>query len=202
MTRSILALFAFGCLLIGIGGAGGCAKSGVGDPCIPEQEYDPTFTGFNDKESSFESKSFQCETRLCLANHFRGRVTCPYGQTEGGNAGKGATEGCTIPGDKNQKVTGRDGNAAVQAQCADRKAADTVYCSCRCANLEGRTDDGANYCECPDDYQCEQLATSIGAGDTGLTGAYCIKKKTKYEDGACLTSCGQDTTDCGRQYQN
>src|ERR1700684_4367926 len=62
----------------------GCSQTGVGDPCVPEQEYDPTFLGFSAGEVNVESKSFDCETRLCLANHFQGRVTCPYGQTKAG----------------------------------------------------------------------------------------------------------------------
>jgi hypothetical protein len=62
----------------------GCSQTGVGDPCTPEQEYDPTFLGFSVGEVNVESKSFDCQTRLCLANHFQGRVTCPYGQTKQG----------------------------------------------------------------------------------------------------------------------
>jgi ankyrin repeat protein len=33
-----------------------------------------------------ESRSFQCETRLCLAANFQGRVSCPYGQSLAGGA--------------------------------------------------------------------------------------------------------------------
>ena len=58
----------------------GCATTGIGDPCIPEAEYAPDFLGFDQKEVNVESKSFQCLTRLCLVNHFQGRVSCPYGQ--------------------------------------------------------------------------------------------------------------------------
>ena len=55
---------------------------GVGDPCIPEDEYQTAFTGYGETEVNVESRSFQCETRVCLVNHFRGRVSCPYGQSE------------------------------------------------------------------------------------------------------------------------
>ena len=85
MTRSRLL---FTVLLVGTGSvffAGtGCSASGVGDPCIPEQEYNEQFLGFSQKEVNVESKSFQCQTRVCLVNHFRGRVSCPYGQTAAG----------------------------------------------------------------------------------------------------------------------
>lgn len=57
-----------------------CGGSGVGDPCIPEDEYVQGFAGFNESEVGVESRSFQCLTRVCLVNHFRGRVSCPYGQ--------------------------------------------------------------------------------------------------------------------------
>src|SRR5689334_4628101 len=79
MTRSILAALAAAVAVTVISGTG-CNSTGVGDPCVPEAEYDPSFLGFDYKEVNVESKSFQCQTRLCLANHFQGRVTCPYGQ--------------------------------------------------------------------------------------------------------------------------
>src|SRR5262245_34116485 len=57
-----------------------CQSGGVGDPCIPEEEFDPTFAGFKVTEENIESRSFQCQTRICLVNHFQGRVSCPLGQ--------------------------------------------------------------------------------------------------------------------------
>jgi hypothetical protein len=58
----------------------GCPSGGVGDPCIPEEEYLENFSGFALTEENIESRSFQCKTRLCLVNHFQGRVSCPKGQ--------------------------------------------------------------------------------------------------------------------------
>ena len=58
----------------------GCPSSGVGDPCIPEDEYKENFSGFKITEENVESRSFQCQTRICLVNHFQGRVSCPRGQ--------------------------------------------------------------------------------------------------------------------------
>jgi hypothetical protein len=58
----------------------GCPSGGVGDPCIPEDEYKELFAGFKITEDNIESRSFQCQTRICLVNHFQGRVTCPTGQ--------------------------------------------------------------------------------------------------------------------------
>lgn len=81
MTRSILAgllglfsIAAIGALPLA------CQSGGIGDPCIPEDEYDADFAGFKVTEENIESRSFQCSTRICLVNHFQGRVTCPLGQ--------------------------------------------------------------------------------------------------------------------------
>ncbi len=212
MTRSILALLAVGSFVTIVAGPG-CKATGVGDPCTPEQEYDPTFAGFDEKEVNVESKSFQCQTRVCLANHFRGRVSCPYGQDATGNAPMGApppnnSPGCVVPGtmipvdptvdqNGNPLMPPPKAGKTVQAQCTDRRTDNAVYCSCRCANVDGNQNDNANYCSCPDGYTCAQLVTSIGAGDTGLTGAYCIKNGTDYKSGnACAESCNPTANKC------
>lgn len=212
MTRSILALAA-AVGLMGVLAGQGCKQTGVGDPCVPEQEYDTTFNGFDQNEVNIESKSFQCQTRLCLVNHFQGRVSCVYGQDSGGNGPKGgATAGqpggsCLIPGgnpaDPTAKITGdpsaqNKAGATVAPQCHGREAAKTVYCSCRCANIDGKTDDGANYCTCPDGFSCSQLVTSIGGNfNEGLTGAYCIQNGTAFDRSSpCTTNCDPATQPC------
>ena len=58
----------------------GCEPGGIGDPCIPEDEYRSGFSGYSKDEVNVESRSFQCETRVCLVNKFQGRVSCKYGQ--------------------------------------------------------------------------------------------------------------------------
>src|SRR5580698_9561177 len=97
MTRSILVVIAAGAFVSMVAGSGCSTGGGVGDPCIPEEEYDPCFQGFSINVVSAETKSFQCLTRVCLVNHFQGRVSCPYGQ----NAGSATVPGCaagTPPG--------------------------------------------------------------------------------------------------------
>jgi hypothetical protein len=199
----------------------GCSQTGVGDPCVPEQEYSQTFLGFDPGEVNVESKSFDCETRLCLANHFRGRVSCPYGQGKNGLPtlnGSSAYQdlkgqnigGCEIPGSppppssgvplSANAITGSGDptvGATVDPQCADRQAAQAVYCSCRCANVNGQTNDGAAYCTCPSGFVCQQLVTPIGPTDTGLTGAYCIRQGTQYNaQGDCQSNeTGTDSCD-------
>ncbi len=200
MTRSMTSSLFLGVLAIaGVAtvAASGCKATGVGDPCTPEQEYNADFLGFSADEVNVESKSFQCQTRLCLVNHCKGRVSCKYGQENSGDANR-----CVLPGgsrsDDKSKVVGSGGNEKVPAQCLDRQAENAVYCSCRCANLDGKTDDGANYCTCPDGFECKQLVSSIGAGDTGLTGAYCIKANTGYDRAtACSTDCDRTSGNCG-----
>lgn len=178
----------------------GCKQTGVGDPCVPEQEYEPSFNGFVVDQVNVESKSYQCDTRLCLVNHFQGRVSCPYGQDKDGK-GPGGAKSCVVPG-TTDAITGNPNDTktgqSVAPQCAGRTAEQAVYCSCRCANVDGRTDDGANYCQCPDGFACEQLVTSIGPGDTGLTGAYCIKANTKYDrnNPGCDQTCDPATKKC------
>jgi hypothetical protein len=217
MTRSILAILA-ACIAVAVLSGTGCNATGIGDPCIPEQEYLPSFAGFDPEEVSVESKSFQCLTRLCLVNHFRGRVSCPYGQMPDGTPVAGAknccpqgsttctsSAGCCTPGIAQPVTALKDATGKPldlqnkEAQCPSRTADKAVYCSCRCANLNGQTNDGANYCTCPDGFNCQQLVTSIGQGNEGLTGAYCVKAGTEYDPNtpcAALT-CTAALANCG-----
>ena len=184
-------------------------------PASPSRSTTRAFIGFDQQGGQRRVEELPVPTRLCLVNHFRGRVTCPYGQDQSGTAlptSDGASGGgfpgqdaegnaydrCLIPGgtdstDSKQQImraTRRPNGALVHPQCVDRAADKTVYCSCRCANVDGKTDDGANYCTCPDGFACTQLVNSIGATDDGLTGAYCIKQNTEYESfGSCETPC-------------
>ncbi|MGH7295488.1 MAG: hypothetical protein ACRELB_11170 [Polyangiaceae bacterium] len=218
MTRTILASLAAAVAVTIVTGTG-CNSTGVGDPCVPEAEYSQAFLGFSYKEVNVESKSFQCQTRLCLANHFQGRVTCPYGQSSTGTAA-GTTAFDETPGTSacltpiSQAVTGVDSSGNVQAppagvpptaapgavlpNCTDRTAQNAVYCSCRCANIDGNTNDGANYCKCPTGFSCEQLVSAIGNIDTGITGGYCVKKGTDYTPDSCAAPCSASAGGCGK----
>ncbi|MCL2726038.1 MAG: hypothetical protein FWD69_16555 [Polyangiaceae bacterium] len=190
MTRTIVIAVLLGAGLLAA--SPGCSEQGVGDPCTPEQEYNADFNGFNVKEVNIESKSFQCRTRVCLVNHFQGRVSCPYGQNTDGSpaSGEGYTVpgstkpvGCIIPG-SDVPITGNQNDpntlAAVSPQCLDRTADRAVYCSCRCADINGNKPSDENFCKCPDGFTCTPLVTSIGVGNEGLTGSYCVKSGTDY----------------------
>jgi hypothetical protein len=218
MTRSILAAVAAAVGLTIVTGGTGCNSTGVGDPCTPEAEYSQSFLGFSAQEVNLETKSFQCETRLCLANHFQGRVSCPYGQDSTGSAAGNAAaddthQACLTP--IGQTVTGIDpttGNVgvppagavggtnqpgSVPPNCTDRTAENAVYCSCRCANVDGQTNDGSIYCNCPTGFACTQLVSGIPGQDPDLTGAYCIKNGTAFGVSSCTTPCTATQGGCG-----
>ena len=169
-----------------------CRPGGVGDPCTPEDEYNDTFSGYNAKEVNVESKSFQCETRLCLANHFQGRVSCKYGQAAPAEDGTGAS--CHVPGNPSKPI-----KVNVDAQLVDRQADKAVYCSCRC---DGE-DKNARYCKCPSGYACTHLKDDLNLGAGQLAGSYCMRDGTGYT-GNEATPCaplgytgGSNTGTCG-----
>jgi hypothetical protein len=170
-----------------------CEAGGVGDPCIPEDEYRRNFTGYAETEVNVESRSFQCETRVCLVANFAGRVSCPYGQP--GDVTGGMTtvkegllpeEYCYLPGTKQQpqnKIT-----VPVQPQLLARTPDKAVYCSCRCAGPQTNV----QYCDCPSGYLCQKLVDAYGTtGGAQLAGSYCIKDGTQVPDPGKI-----DQTEC------
>jgi hypothetical protein len=164
----------------------GCESGGVGEPCTPEDEYQANFSGFAVTEVNVESRSFQCETRVCLVNHFQGRVSCPYGQTAD-EAAAGTGE-CRIPG-SDDKI-----NVAVEKQLLYRKTSETVYCSCRCDGPQSN----ARYCECPSGYGCVKLVDEIGVDAGGqLAGSYCVKDNTTFAPAYNRMQCNRTAMDCG-----
>ncbi len=165
----------------------------VGAACVPGTEEEPQFGGALAVEVSLDLANSECASGACVVNHFQGRVTCPYGQSANGQGPAGGP-GCTAPGSCDP-VT-----AQVSPQCADRSAAETVYCTCRCANADGQTDDGATYCTCPGAMTCGLVFESFGNPDSGsylAGGTYCMKAGTGYDAGAsaCAT-CNPTTSPC------
>jgi hypothetical protein len=165
----------------------------VGASCVPSEEEAATFSGFSVTEVGLGSKTSACATQVCLVNHFQGRTTCPYGQNASGQ-GPGTTQGCSVP-ETRDPVT-----VEVPPQLSCRKAAEAVYCSCRCANADGKTDDGATYCSCPDTMACVQLVAALGDNESlnSIAGAYCVKTGTEYGlDGSmCSSTCNPTATAC------
>jgi hypothetical protein len=174
-------------LLLGLA-ALGCTPGGVGDPCTPEDEYQQSFNGFQVTETNVESRSFQCETRLCLVNHFQGRVSCRLGQPAPPLDAMGKPVGgadyhpaCSIPGTavSTDPNSPDNINVEVKPQLVERQTDKAVYCSCRCDGPEK----GARYCECPEGFQCEKLVKDlkITLGASNLAGSYCIRSGSRYD---------------------
>jgi hypothetical protein len=170
----------------------------VGDPCIPADEEFAQRAGFGITEVNVETQSPQCETEVCLVNHFQGRVSCPYGQTQEAIetlAGDDHPARCRTPGGEPVEVP-------VDPQLLERRADDTVHCSCRCDGPEA----DADYCTCPDGMECAPLIEDLEIGGTGagdLAGSYCIKEGMAYEQvqiGGPL--CNPVGLNCGNDGEN
>jgi hypothetical protein len=162
-------------------GTVGCKPGGIGDPCIPEDEYTENFSGFALGEVNVETRSLQCESRVCLVNHFRGRVSCPHGQTEADLAlDPGAPERCRIPGTDGSQLTDAV-SVPVPARQPERDPDAAVYCSCRCDG----PDPEARYRKCPSGFACEPLIDDLSLGfDRQLIGSYCIRRGTRFDETA------------------
>jgi hypothetical protein len=171
-----------------------CESGGVGDPCIPEDEYYDTFSGFALGEVSIESRSVQCETRVCLVNKFQGRVTCPYGTNGPPSVNAGAertvphNEPCLVPG------LGGEVQVPVDAQRVERRPEVAVYCSCRCSG----DDPNARYCECPNGFECLNVVTDQGQGRVQLAGGYCVRNNSNVDNvgRVSLEECDLSTQSC------
>lgn len=81
-------------------------------------------------------------------------------------------------------------SAEVCGQCEKgpgRRAAEGIYCSCRCGLADGAAPDGSELCACPVGFECAQIRPDVGIGDPQLTGKYCIKQGTSF---AGVSQCG------------
>jgi hypothetical protein len=158
--------------ILGCGGmtsSSGGASNGasLGAQCVPSPELSAGFPGFSQTEVTLDENNSACGSgAACVVNHFEGLTSCPYGQDAGADA-------CTVPG------TSTPVRPAVRPQVTPRLAENTVYCSCRCENGEGKIDDGASYCACPVGYTCSPLVPTLVSGDP-KAGSYCIKSGTAY----------------------
>lgn len=175
----------------------------MGEVCIPSVETQPLFRGFSYQEVNIDTEHRRCASGVCLVNHFQGRVTCPYGQSEEElDLPPGDPRRCRIP-DETYAVTDQPVEVPVVPQIATRSPEDSVYCSCRCAG----PDPNASYCACPSGTECVELVADIGLGDRGgFVGSYCIKPGTTFDESSPSPLCDKDGTtsesDCGNDRQN
>jgi hypothetical protein len=132
----------------------------VGDPCVPEDEYLENFAGFKLTEENVESRSFQCQTRICLVNHFQGRVSCPQGQAppepctgdaECVNAGDTCTVAGVLLNDCDPTPCTESG--ADPDNCNGDQGANPA-CGGRVCDLEGKFCRCTAAEDCPEGYFC------------------------------------------------
>jgi hypothetical protein len=210
MTRSILygALALTSVVAVGIIPVA-CQSGGVGDPCTPEYEYNANYPGFSEGELFIESNSFSCGTRLCLVNHFRGRVSCPDGQLLGAPVGTtGAYTLCTGPTDTTScaGLVGSDGKTpmtCVQADVAGPpctlNTADTpTVCNATLlpgsgtvctavGGVAGAVPSDTGICECSPNLPQPVLVDNVAhyCDDVGMPGQYTLKSYVCHAPGDC-----------------
>lgn len=158
----------------------------LGAPCVPDDERNPEFNGFQSSEVSLDTNA-GCESNLCLVNHFQGRVSCPYGQTV---AAALDSRECFIPGsDSGVAVT-----VPVDSQFVYRRADSAVTCSCRCAGPGP-----GPFCTCPSSMECAPTISALGLpSDDAVSGSYCIPRGTAYNAAEFdATPCDANTASCG-----
>jgi hypothetical protein len=143
----------------------------VGQPCILPDEGQPTFSGYSYREAASSAREPECNGLACIAYHFQGRASCPYGQTE---------EELSLPPTDPRRCRTPSGEAvtvAVAPQLLNWQARVAVTCSCRC----GGTATNASYCQCPAGMECLEAIPDLGLGSppTGqdmadVYGSYCV----------------------------
>jgi hypothetical protein len=198
MTRSILC----GLLtLLSVGALAvvpiACQSGGVGDPCTPEDEYNTQFPGFKVQEENIESRSFQCSTRICLVNHFQGRVSCPLGQTLSDVAFCNPSDGAGACADSQATCKEAD-TFAPECTCDPTKTGD---CANACGGTSGTVcDPKLKICTCTSsakingtDFYCA-LADSTCVGGTC---AHVLKSYLCHKPGNCQSATG--TSNAGKQ---
>jgi hypothetical protein len=131
-----------------------CQTGGIGDPCTPEDEYRGTFAGFQLTQENIESRSFQCESRICLVNFFQGRVTCPAGQP---------SKTTTDPATPFDKVCSDDGDCTGEEKCVESAVfAPDCLDNSECEKVQdGLECDPEGFCRCsetscPGGYVCDE----------------------------------------------
>jgi hypothetical protein len=135
---------------------------------------------------------------VCIANHFRGRVDCPYGQSETDYAAYVAGEiPATDPRLCRVSETENVVEGPVVAQLFERRSSLTVYRSCRCADADGKRTDEA-VCDCPSTHSCQPfLEDLVGKLEPGTAGRYCIRNGTEWDPSASHSECSREKANCG-----
>jgi hypothetical protein len=191
----------------GAGTGGPSTGSGVeepsdanfGAPCIPRSESNPEFGGYSPGTVEWDRKTLMCGGDACIVDHFQGRASCPYGQTESEIKSLASSDPARC------RATFLTGGISadpvvvpVAPQKVGRRAEDAIYCSCEC---NGPPVVGQAYCACPTGFACTAL-DALAQSDW-----FCIKQSPAYDpaiaSGAeCAKSGGDPSTDCGNNQKN
>lgn len=181
----------------------GKAVSKVGESCLPSDEEAEQFPGYAVTEVSVDLLTFLHEDRIgpfCFIDHFQGRASCPYGQTDADIASLGPTDParCRVPL-ADGTMTTNPVLVAVVPQLVERRPEKTIYYTCACSG----TDSGREYCACPEAMHCEAQTLTQKFGITGL----CVRDDSAYDPAASsATLCGKTdvdaSADCGNNRQN
>src|SRR5262249_11825902 len=119
-----------------------------------------------------------------------------------GDVATGHPKECCIPGTETPVAS------EVCGQCdpdSKRNADQAVYCSCRCDVAEGaEKDPNFNFCTCPTGFSCEEIRPDVGLGDPQITGKYCIKSDTLFDETSltCFVDGHRGTSCQGNQSGN
>ena len=151
--------------------SGPAGQDAVGDPCVPCDEFSVEFSGNTESGAQLQYNAPMCGGGVCMSKHFRGRVTCPFGNPQGGSKYEGADQDCRAPG-SNELVT-----VPVAPQCAPRK--DDVYCTCQCDGA----DPSADYCKCPVGFSCQEATRSLDPTLVEPGSKFCVRDGDAVTDG-------------------
>lgn len=163
-------------------------RAALGSVCVPRDEADPTFSGFDRKNVTVDLGASTCASGVCLVNQFQGRVSCPYGQQSPSSE---SAPSCRTP-DSHRAVT-----VKVLPQLVSRPPSLGSTCSCRCAG----PGDGP-FCECGADLECVPLIDALGLGDDAYAGSYCVPRGAAAGPPDGQPNCYDDPQACSEDRPN
>ena len=136
----------------------GCKDQMVGAPCIPETDKGDFSATLSGTTWSIETRSVQCETRLCVTETKE-------------NTGISSETQAACEADPSVENCWASEGGAVQAKYS--------FCSCRCKDIAGHTyntnPDKYDYlCECPPNTKCVDVLSDIEEAPDKVKGSYCV----------------------------
>jgi hypothetical protein len=125
----------------------GCKEEMVGAPCIPETDKGEFSQDLSGTTWSIETRSVQCETRVCLTKTARNLVAAEQ------------ISACQVNPTLENCWEGEGG--ATQEKYS--------FCSCRCKDLNGKSG-----CQCPPNTKCVEVLGDIQEAPSKVKGSYCV----------------------------